>query len=308
MHGALFAKSGLSLDRLRTFTEVVAACGINAAAKGDPNRQSQYSRQLRELESFFGTELILRGRGPAKLTAAGRRLYAIAEHAFAALGDLQNECGHEPVALRVGAGEGLIHWLLLPRLPQLLRIEPRAQWTFTNLANEDILEGVVHGELDFGLVTRGAVNRQMRSISVGKLQYALFVPRDLIPASRKLNSAVLRNLPLAGLGSAPGTHAWQWLEQRAAKEGITLELRMRLSSYTALVEAVRSGQVAAVLPTLASSRIEPGKVELVRLPLLKALDRDILLVCSRKMSSLRPRLERIAAGIGDTLRAESNAA
>src|SRR5580658_2567227 len=42
----LFAQSGLSLDRLKTFREIVSAGGISAAGGHDSNRQSQFSRQL----------------------------------------------------------------------------------------------------------------------------------------------------------------------------------------------------------------------------------------------------------------------
>ena len=56
----LFSKAGLSLERLKTFIEVVEARGFTAAAKGDPTRQSQYSRQVRELEAYFGVELLVR--------------------------------------------------------------------------------------------------------------------------------------------------------------------------------------------------------------------------------------------------------
>jgi hypothetical protein len=48
----LFARSGLSLDRLRTFLAVAAAGNPARAAKGDPTRQAQFSRQVNELEGF----------------------------------------------------------------------------------------------------------------------------------------------------------------------------------------------------------------------------------------------------------------
>ena len=53
----LFAERGLSLDRLKTLIEVAKAGSIAAAARGDSARQSLYSRQIKELEEFFGVEL-----------------------------------------------------------------------------------------------------------------------------------------------------------------------------------------------------------------------------------------------------------
>ena len=73
----LFAMSGLSLERLKSFADIVAAGGISAAAGDDSNRQSQFSRQLKELERYFGVELIKRGRGPMKLTPAGEQLHRV---------------------------------------------------------------------------------------------------------------------------------------------------------------------------------------------------------------------------------------
>jgi DNA-binding transcriptional LysR family regulator len=48
----LFSERGLSLDRLKVLIEVRDAGSIAQAAPGDPVRQSQYSRQLRELSEF----------------------------------------------------------------------------------------------------------------------------------------------------------------------------------------------------------------------------------------------------------------
>ena len=56
----LFSEHGLSLERLRTLQLVSEAGSIAAAARGDTTRQSQYSRQLKELEQFFGTTLTRR--------------------------------------------------------------------------------------------------------------------------------------------------------------------------------------------------------------------------------------------------------
>src|ERR1051325_593529 len=62
MFQKLFAESGLSLDRLKALLEAGAAGSIAKAARGDPVRQSQYSRQIKELENFFQTKLVTETR------------------------------------------------------------------------------------------------------------------------------------------------------------------------------------------------------------------------------------------------------
>lgn len=60
MNRPLLARGGLSLDRLASLVALADAHGISAAARGDPARQSQFSRQLKEFETFFGVALIER--------------------------------------------------------------------------------------------------------------------------------------------------------------------------------------------------------------------------------------------------------
>jgi hypothetical protein len=77
MFERLFAESGLSLDRLRALVAVGAAGSIVRAAGNDPARQSQYSRQIKELEDFFQTGLVERHGKGIRLTANGRELARI---------------------------------------------------------------------------------------------------------------------------------------------------------------------------------------------------------------------------------------
>src|SRR5688572_15928996 len=116
MFGDLLSQSGLSLERLHSFCLVAEVGGVTRAAKGDPAKQSLYSRQIKELEEFFGAELMRRkGRGIV-LTAAGQRLHSVSREQFAALNDFKIECQGQPLEIVIGAGESIIQWLFLPRL------------------------------------------------------------------------------------------------------------------------------------------------------------------------------------------------
>src|SRR5512135_2493226 len=108
----------LSLERLQSFCLVAQAGGVTKAAKGDPAKQSLYSRQVKELEEFFGAELVRRkGRGIV-LTDAGERLNAVARECFASLLDFKAASKGLPMEVVIGAGESVIAWLLMPRLTE----------------------------------------------------------------------------------------------------------------------------------------------------------------------------------------------
>ena len=77
MFDKLFAESGLSLDRLKALLAVGSAGNIVKAAGGDPIKQSQYSRQIKELEDFFQTRLTERDGKAIRLTASGKELARI---------------------------------------------------------------------------------------------------------------------------------------------------------------------------------------------------------------------------------------
>src|SRR5512136_216027 len=99
MFAELLSESGLSRDRLQSFCLVAEAGGVTKAAKGDPARQSLFSRQVKELEEFFGVELVRRkGRGVA-LTASGERLHLLAREQLLALSDFKKAATGQPLKL-----------------------------------------------------------------------------------------------------------------------------------------------------------------------------------------------------------------
>lgn len=290
----LFAQSGLSLERLKTFREIVAAGGITAAAGDDSNRQSQFSRQLKELERYFGVELLKRGRGPAELTDAGQRLYEIVGHMLRALEEFRGTCAGQPIELVVGAGESLIQWLLLPRLPGLAEAHPRLAVTFRNLKTDEILNEVLNGAIDFGVVSRFEPHRALGSAPLGKLQFCLFAPAALLPKTSglKLKSDILGHLPLAMLDG--GASIRQAVEREARRIGIKLNVRLRFSSYPQLAQAVENLNVAAIMPGLAAASMKDSSVRAVSLPFLSALSRNVSLVWNRKTAEVRPPIAKYA--------------
>ena len=103
----LFAERGLSLDRLKTLIEVAKAGSIAAAARGDSARQSLYSRQIKELEEFFGVELASRRGKVLALTGAGWELVRLASESLCLLDDFKSRSRNLPYRFTIGAGDSL---------------------------------------------------------------------------------------------------------------------------------------------------------------------------------------------------------
>lgn len=282
MYENLFAQSGLSLERLKTFREIVAAGGITAAAGDDSNRQSQFSRQLKELEHYFGAELLKRGHGPAELTDAGRRLYEIIGHTLSALEEFRLTCAGQPIELIIGAGESLIQWLLLPRLSGLAAAHPRLAVTFQNLKTDEIIKRVLDAGVHYGVVSRFTPHRALASTPLGKLEFRLFVPAQFLPANRrlKLQSDILNHLPLAMLDGSAGVR--EAVEKEAQSSGVKLNVRLRFSSYPQLAQAVQNLDVAAIMPELAATTFDASKIRMVTLPFLTTLSRQVSFIWNRK--------------------------
>jgi DNA-binding transcriptional LysR family regulator len=301
----LFTQSGLSLERLKTFREIVAAGGITAAAGNDSNRQSQFSRQLKELEHYFGAELLKRGHGPAELTDAGQRLYEIIGHTLSALEEFRLSCAGQPIELIIGAGESLIQWLLLPRLTGLAAAHPRLAVTFQNLKTDEIIKRVLDAGVHYGVVSRFKPHRALAAAPLGKLEFRLFAPAHLLPANRrlKLNSEILNHLPLAMLDGSAGIR--EAVEKEAQRIGIKLNVRLRFSSYPQLAQAVHNLDVAAIMPGLAAASFDSAKVRIVTLPFLTALSRQVSFVWNRKTAELRPAIAKYARLLPAMFRIES---
>ena len=197
MFDKLFAESGLSLDRLRAMLEVGASGSIVKAAHSDPVRQSQYSRQIKELEDFFRVKLFERHDKGMQLTPQGKELARISRFFLLGLSNFQRGCLSEDQTFRIAGSTTLVQQILAPVLSALP----------TTLSNRFILEPATDDEierrlhdltLDFGIVSRSALSRPLQLKEIGKAKLVCLVPRRLEP-TRPAAIKAFRNkaLPLA---------------------------------------------------------------------------------------------------------------
>ena len=270
---ALFAKGGLSLDRLRTLCLVAEAGSLTAAADRDTTRVSLFSRQLRELESFFGTRLARRKGKRIALTDAGQQLAELARRHFIELTDFSSRCAGEPLEVTLGAGASVMEWLLMPRLPALRKAMRGSQVKLVRERSEALAVRLRDLRLDVAIIREDAVISPLKAEPFAAFGYALYVPRSLAGSPRALH----RWLPQVPMISP--TEGWTRERVDAAAAAADLRLRIEIegASATLAVRALREGHYAAILPEIASVELAGSDVIVMRPAFLRALERRLVI-------------------------------
>jgi len=300
MYDELFEKRGLSLDRLRALVEVAAAGGIANAVGADPVRQSQYSRQLKELDQFFGVELTCRKGRSLTLTPAGKKLAVVVRETFASLCDVRNKFVDAPVSVTVGAGEALHHWILTDVAGKLREDLPRVIINLVNSKTNSVVDALSERSIDFGLVRSSAVPETLHSRNVGHLEYRLFVPSALVKdASVKDPESLLSKVPLAML-EGKGDYT-QGVQNIAARLKIQLNISLICTTLPQICSAVRSGSYAGILPTLSAPELPVERFASFDLPQFKLLRRPLSLCWHPRLFVVRDGVEELAESLGDSI-------
>ena len=296
MISELLQQGGLSFDRLQSLCLVAEAGGITKAAKGDVTKQSLYSRQIRELEEFFGAELMRRkGRGII-LTHAGAGLHRIVREQFAALSDFKQECKNQPVEVVIGTGDSIIQWLLLPRLAAIRQPLPRVRLKFLNVSTDDAVKRLADGLIDFAIVRQDAVHRPLLNTPLGVMGYSLFIPQSLKSTSgNNQGLKLLHELPLATLEGEGSFRVV--LAEIARTKKINVNIQIECSSFPLAARAVSAGNVAAILPRIAAVEFPDLATQQVSLDFLRRFDRKMCLASNARLVRIRPILKQV----GDSL-------
>jgi DNA-binding transcriptional LysR family regulator len=301
MFEELFSERGLSLERLRSFLEVAEAGGIARAAKDDAVRQSQYSRQISELEQFFGVALTERRGKHLALNEHGRRLAAVVREHFAGLRDFQCECRDQPVRYTLGAGDSILQWLVLPMMGTWIKAVPNSRLCLSNLRSDQIVEDLLHARLDFGIVRHGTAVEPLKQVSIGPLPYALFVPEALVPKAKRDDEPwMLRHLPWTTLAS--DASFLQRVTDAAAKQGLSFDVILEAESFPQAACAVATGAFAGVLPLAARADFTGQKMLVIEAPFLKTVERKLALVWHPRLLRIRPYAKAAAEWLGRNLR------
>ncbi|HWI59380.1 MAG TPA: LysR family transcriptional regulator [Bacillota bacterium] len=294
MFAKLFAESGLSLDRLKALLEVGTAGSIVKAADGDPVRQSQYSRQIKELEDFFRTRLIERQGKGTRLTPNGKELARISRFFLLGLSNFQRGCLAEEQTFRIGASATFIREFLLPGLASRPFQKDHISY-ITEVAGEEEIERRLHDlTLDFGVVGSTTLSRPLQTKPLGDWKLELWTPKAWRLTEAKAAQAFKeQHLPLV--------LAKRELDGLGVLSSIEQEAHLVCDSFLEARTALEGQQVAALLPACLAPVKTSKTFMRVRLPQLDARTFRFHLAWNPRLLRLNPHATRRRDLLADAL-------
>ena len=279
----LLSQSGISLERLASFCDVAELGSIAAAAKNEPARQSLISRQIRELEEYFGVELVRRkGRG-LELTEAGRALAAVGRENFKGIQDFAAHCKESEWTVQIVASNSVAFWHLVPAINQLQAQAKGVRFEIHHEQTREMVNATREGIYDIAFAREDAIPKGMKRASLGSVGRSFFIPKALAPTRPKTLAAALVSIPLA---LPVGGSVREKAEQLAAKTGKPLRIVLGCTSYIQAARALETESCGTVLPDLAKPSLKLEKYQIFALP----EKYNLSMAWSKRNTDTRPQL------------------
>jgi DNA-binding transcriptional LysR family regulator len=290
----IFSKNGVSLDRLQTLGKVVRAGSIAQAAKGDPGVQSQMSRQIGELETALGLELLDRTKKPFQPTRAAQRLADSCGRFVREVEEVALEARGLLRPITVGAGEVVIRELLIPWIGQQRKGAVANSWVMRNLTWRQIQEGLAAERLDVGLASGLEECGNVAVSDIESYGFKLVLPKHEKPD--KTGWKRLADVPVVVLDGAGRFR--RFLADCEREHGVSLKIGAECTTYPQVVDLAEVTGCAVFVPEYWWKRHKEWAARTQALPGLEKLQRTLRLGWNRKVVERRPEVARLVRALG----------
>ncbi len=242
----------VTLRQLRVFIAVAEAQHFTRAADTLHLSQSSVSTLVRELEDSLGLRLFDRHTRMLRLTMAGAEILPLARKAVA---DLDSVIGSSNQLKTLGRGRVSIAAasvqaaLVMPRLIRDFCIRhPGVKVVLHDVAQDEVLEMVRAGEVDFGLGTASGSRHDLGTRMLWTETFvAVLPPGHALARKRELTWRDLKEEPL--IGPRPDNPVREQLDFALAREGISLTRLYEVSLPLTIVGMVEGGLGIGVMTT-----------------------------------------------------------
>jgi len=284
---------GLSLDRLETLSQIVSQGSIARASGGNPNRQSQFSRQVAELEDWFGIPLLDRTSVPNKPTPAALRISREVEAFMGNLDSIRENASGGRRVVVFGAGERMIRSYLVPWAAKIR--DKDLLWVFKNLTSAGVRGELLANRIDFGILRKDNCPAGLASVGMKSIPMCLLLHSDGKKTKRKLKWQDLADLPLIML-EGDGVFN-RFLIEKVSAYSVELDVMMECSSWTQVIDAMNAFGVGGFLPKDLEKQF-PAGFDVVQMAGLEEYVDEYVIAWSSAEASKRPEIARLARSLG----------
>ena len=254
------------LTDLKLFVAVAEAGSVSHGAARVHLAVSSASHRISRLEESLGTKLFERLARGVRLTRAGKMLLAAARDVLARLNqlhaDLQPYASGVTAQVTLWANANAMNMFLPQDLPGFLRKNPGLRVALREAASPDIVRAVAAGEAELG-VFAGDPDTSDLTVQPYRQDRLVVItpPGDELSSSRALRFSDVADRLFVTLASGTGIHTF--LMAKAADLGITLDVRIQVQSFQAVLSMVTAGVGYGVVP--ASSVTQEAGVKVIPL-------------------------------------------
>lgn len=261
----------MNLNQLKVFCEVVERKGFTRAAEALYLTQPAVSRQVQELERYYGVELFEQIGKRIYPTEAGTTLYNYAKQIFHTLDDLQVEInqlkGLKAGHLRIAASATAGTYLLPPLLGRFKRNYPGVEVTLEIHNSQQVEQRILeHQQLDLGVTERPVAEHALYSepfdtdelVVIVSPDHRLAAKETVLPSDLQGERFILRE---------PGSGTRTLLDEEFSRLDIRVKPIMELGSTAAVKQAVAAGLgVSIVSRRSIRLEVDAGLLKALRCP------------------------------------------
>ena len=275
----------------RNFSRTGAAVGLT---------QPAVSRSILELESQLGLKLLDRTTREVVLTEAGASLAArldrVLDELDQTLQDVSGMASGRRGKVRVASSPTLSAHLMPACIAACARREPDIELVLLDRVQQDVLDSVRGGEVDFGVVIEPSAADDLQSETILVDPFVLVVAPDHAWARRRgVRWQELADRPLVLLDHSSGSR--RLIDDALRAHGVVPRVAQQLGHPTTVFRMIEAGIGIGVMPALAAP--PRGLAPLRVLPLAPRVQRRVMLVHRRNRvpSPLAQRVWRLIADV-----------
>lgn len=290
----------VSLRQLRVFLAAAQARNFSRAGDAVGLTQPAVSRAIVELEAQLGLKLLDRTTREVVVTEAGQSLAARLERVLDELDqtllDVQNLGNARRGKVRVASSPTLSANLMPACIAACALQEPDIQLVLLDRIQQDVLDRVRGGEVDFGVVIEPSTTDDLHCEPILADPFVLIVPRSHAWAGRAtVRWSALDGTALVLLDHASGSR--RLIDNALVAQGAHCTVAQELGHPTTVFRMVEAGIGLSVMPALA---VPPeGLGGLVAVPLVPRVQRAVMLV-HRRNRAPSPLARRVWQLVRDT--------